>query len=120
VRQDKELEKFKQQCQQMKTKISSISSRHFGFCGTLLGEFHSIATLLVQHACSKRDILPIHMPSFRDVDGYLSALEMADKGKDYCKCGTEKCASFGCRFLDNLKSMKCSLISIHEIVQNDK
>ena len=119
LRQDKELEKFKQQCQQMETKISSISSRHFGFCGTLLEELRSVARLLVEHVCSKRDILPGRMPSFRDVDGYLSALEMAE-GKDYCKCGTEKCASFGSRFLRNLKSMKWSLISIHEIVQNDK
>ena len=118
LRQDKELEKFQQQCQQMKTKISSISSRHFVY-GTLLEELHSIARLLVEHVCSKRDILPGRMPSFRDVDGYLSALEMAE-GKDYCKCGSKKCASFGSRFLQNLKSMKCSLISIHEIVQNDK
>ena len=116
LRQDKELEKFKQQCQQMETKISSISTRHFGFCGTLLEELDNIANLLVEHVCSKRDI---RMPSFLDVDGYLSALEMAE-GKDYCKCGTEKCASFGGRFLRNLKSMKNSLISIHEIVQNDK
>ena len=119
LRQDKELEKFKQQCQQMETKISSISSRHFGFRGTLLEELRSVARLLVEHVCSKRDILPGRMPSFHDVDGYLSALEMAE-GKDYCKCGTEKCASFGSRFLRNLKSMKCSLISIHKIVQDDK
>ena len=118
LRQDKELEKFQQQCQQMKTKISSISSRHFVY-GTLLEDLRSIARLLVEHVCSKRDILPGRMPSFRDVDGYLSALEMAE-GKDYCKCGSQKCASFGSRFLQNLKSMKCSLISIHEIVQNDK
>ena len=119
LRQDKELEKIQQQCQQMKTKISSISSQYFGFCGTLLGDLQNIAYLLVEHVCSKRDIPRGHMPRFRDVDGYLSALEMAE-GKDYCKCGTEKCASFGGRCLDNLKSMKYSLISIHEIVQKDK
>ena len=119
LRQDKELEKFQQQCQQMKTKISSISSRYFGVFGTLLGELDNIADLLVEHVCLKRDIRRSRMPSFLDVDGYLSALEMAE-GKDYCKCGTEKCASFGDRFLCNLKSMKNSLISIHEIVQNDK
>lgn len=119
LRQDKELEKFQQQCQQMKRKISSISFQYFGLCGTLLRELHKIANLLVEHVCSKRDIPRSRMPSFRDVDGYLSALEMAE-GKDYCKCGTEKCASFGVRFLHNLKSMKDALISIHEIVQNDK
>ena len=119
LRQDKELEKFQQQCQQMKRKISSISCQYFGLCGTLLGDLRNIANLLVEHVCSKRDIPPSRMPSFRDVDGYLSALEMAE-GKDYCKCGTEKCASFGVRFLHNLKSMKDALISIHENVQNDK
>ena len=119
LRQDKELEKFQQQCQQMKRKISSISCQYFGLCGTLLGDLRNIANLLVEHVCSKRDIPRSRMPSFRDVDGYLSALEMAE-GKDYCKCGTEKCASFGVRFLHNLKSMKDALISIHENVQNDK
>ena len=119
LRQDKELEKIQQQCQQMKTKISSISSQYFGFCGTLLGDLQNIGYLLVEHVCSKRDIPRDRMPRFRDVDGYLSALEMAE-GKDYCKCGTEKCASFGGRCLDNLKSMKYSLISIHEIAQKDK
>ena len=119
LRQDKELEKFQQQCQQMKRKISSISFQYFGLCVTLLRELHKIANLLVEHVCSKRDIPRSRMPSFRDVDGYLSALEMAE-GKDYCKCGTEKCASFGGRCLDNLKSMKYSLISIHEIAQKDK
>ena len=119
LRQDKELEKFQQQCQQMKRKISSISCQYFGLCGTLLGDLRNIANLLVEHVCSKRDIPRSRMPSFRDVDGYLSALEMAE-GKDYCKCGTEKCASFGVRFLHNLKFMKDALISIHENVQNDK
>ena len=119
LRQDKELEKFQQQCQQMKRKISSISFQYFGLCGTLLGDLRNIANLLVEHVCSKRDIPRSRMPSSRDVDGYLSALEMAE-GKDYCKCGTEKCASFGVRFLHNLKSMKDALIYIHEIVQNDK
>ena len=119
LRQDKELEKFQQQCQQMKRKILSISCQYFGLCGTLLGDLRNIANLLVEHVCSKRDIPRSRMPSFRDVDGYLSALEMAE-GKDYCKCGTEKCASFGVRFLHNLKSMKDALISIHENVQNDK
>ena len=119
LRQDKELEKFQQQCQQMKRKISSIPFQYFGLCGTLLGDLRNIANLLVEHVCSKRDIPRSRMPSFRDVDGYLSALEMAE-GKDYCKCGTEKCASFGVRFLHDLKSMKDALISIHEIVQNDK
>ena len=114
-RQDKELEKFQQQCRQM--KISSISFPYFG--NTLLRELHNIADLLVEHVCSKRDIPRSRMPSFRDLDGCLSALEMAE-GKDYCKCGTEKCASFGGRFLHNLKSMKHALMSIHEIVQNDK
>ena len=119
LRQDKELEKFQQQCQQMKRKISSIPFQYFGLCSTLLGDLRNIANLLVEHVCSKRDIPRSRMPSFRDVDGYLSALEMAE-GKDYCKCGTEKCASFGVRFLHDLKSMKDALISIHEIVQNDK
>ena len=69
LRQDKELEKFQQQCQQMERKISSISFQYFGLCGTLLRELHKIANLLVEHVCSKRDIPRSRMPSFRDVDG---------------------------------------------------
>lgn len=112
LRQEKEIKKFKYQCQKSKDNISKIK-RH---SKPALKELEDIASYLLDHLNSRRSRRG--QLDFHDVNSSLAAL-CADVGSDACKCGYSKCGSLD-RISKKLRSMKTSLEEIQKIPTNEE
>lgn len=112
LRQEKEIRKFKYQCQKSTDNISKIK-RH---SKSALKDLEDIASYLLDHLNSRRSRRG--QLDFHDVNSSLGAL-CADVGSDACKCGYSKCGSLD-RISKKLRAMKTSLEEIEKIPSNEK